>query len=156
MAFFSGEHEQTIDGKHRIAISAQLRREIDPEEDGRNFILIVGPDRHLWLYPDKYYRRLLSTLRRSPFPSREQRKLALVFGMARVVNVDKQGRLVLPEKSMQRATISDAVTLVGNDDRIEIWPTQEWERYVEDGMPSYGEMLYEAAERLNAESSEAS
>ena len=126
-----------IDGKHRIAISAQLRRGIDPEEDGRNFILIVGPDRHLWLYPDKYYRLLLSSLRRSPFPSRQQRKFALVFGMARVVNVDKQGRLVLPEKSMERATVSDAVTLVGNDDHIEIWPRDDWNQHVEENIDDY-------------------
>lgn len=137
MAFFFGEHEQTIDGKHRIAISAQLRREIKPEEDGKDFILIVGPDRHLWLYPDKYYRQLLGTLKRSPFPSREQRKFALVFGMARVVKIDKQGRLVLPEKSMQRATISDSVMLVGNFDHIEIWPRDDWDQHVENKFDDY-------------------
>jgi MraZ protein len=155
MALFVGEFEQTIDAKHRLAISAALREQIVPEEDGENFILVLGPDRHLWLYPDLYYRRLLATLKRSPLPSRQQRKIDLFFAMARILKADAQGRTVLPEKSMERATIDDRITLVGINDHIEIWPTEEWERRVEDEMPSYGEILYEAADRLNADSSEA-
>ena len=156
MALFVGEFEQTIDAKHRLAINAALREQIVPEEDGTNLILVLGPDRHLWLYPDLYYRRLLATLKRSPLPSREQRKIDLFFAMARILKADAQGRTVLPEKSMQRAVLDDRVTLVGINDHIEIWPTEEWERRVEEEMPSYGEILYEASDRLNAESSEAS
>jgi len=151
MAFFFGEFEQTIDAKRRLAISAGLRELIDPEEDGRNFILILGPDHHLWLYPDLYYRRLMATMKRSPLPSRQQRKIDLLFGMARLLKPDSQGRVVIPDKSMQRAEISDEVTLLGNNDHIEIWPAKAWNTRVEEELATYGEMLYEAAERLSAE-----
>ena len=151
MALFVGEFEQVIDAKHRLAISSALREQMVPEEDGRNFILMLGPDRHLWLYPDKYYRRLLATLKRSPLPSREHRKIDLFFAMARLLKPDTQGRVVLPEKSMTRAVIADRVTLTGNDDHIEIWPTDEWERRVEAELDSYGEMLYEGSDRLGSQ-----
>lgn len=151
MAVFVGEFETRIDAKHRLAINAALREQIDPDEDGQSFILVLGPDRHLWLYPDRYYSRLLKTLRRSPLPDRQSRKIDLFFAMARVLKPDAQGRVVLPEKSMQRAEIDSEVTLVGVDDHIELWPSGQWERHVEEALPSYGEMLYDAADRLNAD-----
>jgi MraZ protein len=150
MALFIGEFEQVIDSKHRLAISAALREQINPAEDGESFILIVGPDRHLWLYPHQYYRRLVaSTVRRSALPDRRTRKIHLLTAMAREVKPDSQGRIVLPEKSMQRGLISERVTLVGIFDHIEVWPTDEWEKHVEQALPTYGDELYEVSDSMN-------
>lgn len=147
MALFVGEFEQSIDAKkHRLAISSSLREQSDPQTDGEHFILVLGPDRHLWLYPDQYYRRLLTSIKHSPLPDRQSRKIHLLTAMARVLKTDSQGRVVLPEKSMSRAVISEDVTLVGAFDHIEIWPRDEWERHVEEALPTYGEMLYDASE----------
>jgi len=151
MALFVGEFEQSVSPtKHRLAISAALREQIDTETDGEGFILVLGPDRHLWLYPDAYYRRLLATLKQSPLPDRGSRDMHLLTALARVVKTDSQGRLVLPEKSMSRAIISEQVTLVGVFDHIEIWPREEWETHVSEALPSYGEMLYQASDRASA------
>ena len=148
MALFVGEFEQTLDSKHRLAICSALREQMVPDEDGKNFYLVLGPERHLWLYPELYYRRLVASLRRGPLPDRQTRKIDLLFAMARVVKPDSQGRIVVPERSMQRADISDRLTLVGVFDHIELWPTEQWERHVDEALPSYGEMLYEASERM--------
>ena len=152
MALLVGEFDTTIDAKHRLSVNAALREQIEPDEDGKNFILVLGPDRHLWLYPDAYYRRLLSTMKRSPLPDRRTRHIDLLFAMARVVKPDAQGRVVLPEKSMQRSNLRDSVTLVGVFDHIEIWPSKEWQQHVEQSLPNYGEMLYAAADRMNSDS----
>ena len=151
MAFFFGDYEQTIDTKRRLPITSSLRELIDCEQDGSNFILFLGPDRHLWLYPDVYYRRLVATMKRSPLPSREHRKIALYFAMARLLKCDAQGRIVLPEKSMQRAEVAKHVTLVGVNDHIEIWPTDQWEARVASELPDLGEALYDAARQLATE-----
>lgn len=155
MALFVGEFEQAIDAaKHRLAICSALREQIDPETDGENFILVLGPDLHLWLYPEAYYRRLLATMKRSPLPDRQTRRMHLLTALARVLKSDSQGRVVLPEKSMRRAIISEQVTLVGVFDHIEIWPRDEWEKHVAEALPSYGEMLYEASDRADAPDSD--
>ena len=151
MALFVGEFETTIDAKHRLAIAAEFREQIDPEQDGQGFVLSLGPDRHLRLYPDLQYRRLLAALKRSPLPSREAGKLTMFFGTARNVKMDAQGRIVLPEKSMSRAIVAEKVTLIGNDDHLEIWPTDEWEKHLEQNLGSYGDILYDAADRMNAQ-----
>jgi len=152
MASFVGEFEQSIDpAKRRLAISSALREHVDVEEDGTNFFLVLGPDRHLWLYPDRYYRRLLGSLKQSPFPSRQTRKLGLLFAMARLLKPDGQGRVVLPEKSMARAILSEDVTLVGQNDHIEIWPTDEWNARVERDLANYEDILEEASGQQGAE-----
>ena len=89
---------------------------------------------------------------RSPLPSREQRKISLYFATARLLKCDGQGRVVLPEKSMQRADIAKHVTLVGVNDHIEIWPTDQWEARVASELPDLGEALYEAARQLAIQS----
>ncbi len=156
MPFFTGEHETAIGAKRRLAISSALRDEQQPG-DGEQFYLVLGPDKHLWLYPDGYYRKLASSMKRSLLPSRQVSKMSLFFAMARLLKPDAQGRVVLPEKSLRRAGVEkvDNVTLVGKGDHIELWPTSEWEQHVEESMISYEEMLYEAAEKLDADSNPA-
>jgi MraZ protein len=145
---FVGEFEQSIDSKHRLSIPSALRDGADVDEEGQNFYLVLGTDGHLWLYPDKYYVRLLSKMRRSKLPVKQSRGIAMLFAFARVVKPDAQGRVVLPDASLKRAACCDEVTLVGQGDHIEIWPTEEWRKLTEEAMPSYGEMLLEAADRL--------
>ena len=151
MPLFIGEFDQSIDDKNRLSISAALRELINTDEDGSNFILTIGPDGHLWLYPDKYYKKLISSMKRSALPTREQQKINLWFAVARMLKPDAQGRVVIPEKSMLRANLlgSDRkVTLFGSNDHIEIWPTDEYEQRLAEELPTLGDTLYEAAERL--------
>ena len=150
MALFVGEFDLVIDGKHRLAVPAALRDQIVPAEDGEGFYLVLGPDRHLWLYPDQYYRRLLASFQRSPLPSRKAQRMDLLFALARTVKPDAQGRVVLPDKSMQRAKIADKVTLVGKGDHVELWPTEEWEEYVAGALPRYGEDILDAGDAMEA------
>lgn len=152
MPFYTGEHETQIAAKRRLAINSSLREEQGPE-DGEQYYLVLGPDKHLWLYPDGYYRKLASSMRRSLLPNRQISKVSLFFAMARLLKPDSQGRVVLPEKSLQRAGMDAVkdVTLVGKGDHIELWPTDEWNTFVEEMMLSYEDMLYEAAEIMDAD-----
>ncbi|HPS53363.1 MAG TPA: hypothetical protein PLK08_07415 [Phycisphaerae bacterium] len=151
MPFYTGEHETSIAAKRRMAISSALREEQTPD-DGSQYYLVLGPDKHLWLYPDAYYRKLASHMKRSLLPSRQAVNMSMFFAMARLLKPDSQGRVVLPEKSLERARLTDVedVTLVGKGDHVELWPRHEWEKFVEASMDSYGEMLYEAADLFEA------
>jgi len=154
MALFVGEFDQVLDEKRRLAVPAALREQIDPQTDGEGFFLVLGADRHLWLYPDGYYRQLMSSLKRSPLPTRSGRKMSLLFAMARQLKPDKQGRVVLPDKSLQRADVDTEVTLVGHDDHIEIWPRRQWEAFIAEHLPTYGETLLEMGDTLSSEGPE--
>lgn len=148
MALFVGEFDQTIDEKRRLAISSALREGIDPETDGQEFYLVLGTGRHLWLYPDRYYERLARTMKSSLLPSHGGPRLELYFAMARRLKPDAQGRVVLPDKSVQRAVIDHEVVLLGQKDHIEIWPKREWESFMDEHLPTYAEALLAAGDAL--------
>jgi len=146
--YFVGEFDQKIDDKNRLSVSSALRDLMSSETDGTNFFLVLGKDGHLWLYPDRYFMKLMSRMKRSSLPSGEREKVDLWFASARQVKPDSQGRVVLPEKSMQRATIDREVTLVGNRDHIEIWPTAEHEARMAGDWNGLVDMLDAAADDL--------
>lgn len=150
MAGFFGEFPTRIDSKRRLAIASDLRAGIDPKVDGAGLMLVLGPDLHLWIYPDLAYRKLLEQLKPSPLPTPESEELRVWFATARVVRPDSQGRIVIPEVTMQRARTASEVTLVGAMDHVEVWPTQEWQEHLAGQMPHYKQTIYAAGQKLAA------
>ena len=132
-----GEFDQKIDSKNRVAIPQPLREHCTSTEEGENFYIVLGTKRHLWLYPELYYRRLQAnrTYSAMPDPAREQE--TYYHGLSRLVKPDSQGRICLPDKSRERAAVTSEVTLVGGGDHIEVWPKQEWDEAVNGVMPRY-------------------
>lgn len=150
MALFVGHSEAKIDGKHRLPVGSAFREQMEPEADGKDFIMILGPNKRLRLYPDRYFRRMLKKLKRSPLPTRDQAKLTLFFALARDLKPDAQGRVVIPQVLMDKANLDGEVTLIGNGDHIELWRRDDWSRLVEEGMDEYDENVFSMAERMMA------
>jgi MraZ protein len=150
MPSFFGEFEQTIDGKHRMSLPMALRDQITPETDGVAFVVMLGSDGHLWIYPNLVFKRLQEALQDGPLPDLESEHMLLLSALAREMSADKQGRVVLPEKSLQRAGLkeNDSVTLVGARDHIQVWPTADWEAFMAKNLPQYGTRVNEAAKKL--------
>ncbi len=112
MPYFVGGYPQKIDEKNRLAICSALRELMNPETDGSNFFLVLGKDSRLWLYPESYFKRLISKMKRSSKPAAERDALDAWFASARLVKPDSQGRVVLPEPILSQANVPSDVTLV--------------------------------------------
>jgi len=65
----------------------------------------------------------------------------LGFALASKVELDRQGRLLLSEKVRKRARLGSALTLVGVRDHIELWNTDNWEKYLSDNFPQYQQQM---------------
>lgn len=129
----SNEYELTIDDKSRLLIPSDVRKEVDPVDHGEAFFLITGVNRKLWFYPEKYYEQLVArttTLEMIPNPD----QLAydqLTFAMASRVAWDKQGRLLIPERTLRRSGLGKEVTLIGVGNHLELWNRAEWDEHRE-------------------------
>ena len=126
-----GEYELTIDDKNRLLVPAEIRRAI-PAEFGEAFFVIImqsGAKRVPWLYPERYYEELISTFPADATPGEESLALdQLLFAMASKLPWDKQGRVLIPEKTLKRGSITGRdVTLIGARDHLELWPREDWE-----------------------------
>ena len=58
MLKLTGEYQHVVDGKSRVLISNKLRSQIDVDEHGCNFYLVLGANGILCLYPEKYFERI--------------------------------------------------------------------------------------------------
>lgn len=125
---FYGEYSLTVDDKGRLLIPAEVRKEMDTDRDGEAFFLIVGVNQRPWLYPEKGYHELVSSLSSELVPGEDMLAFdRMNFSMTAKVQWDKQGRVVLPDKTIRRTNLGRDVTMIGVRDHLELWNSDEWE-----------------------------
>ena len=145
MLLLTGEYEHIVDGKSRVLISNKLRSQIDADEHGSNFYLVLGANGILCLYPEKYFEQIaLAVAPGATAPDEAVAFERISFALASKVELDKQGRLLLNEKLRKRAGLKDRVTLVGVRDHIELWNSESWEQYLADHMGQYQKQMTQA------------
>jgi MraZ protein len=134
----TGEYEHTLDEKNRLFVSNKLRGQIDVKEYGYDFYLTMGPNGVLCLYPEKYFQQMaLTGTPATAAPDEAVSFERMVFALAGRVELDRQGRLLIPEKLKKRANLCNTLTLVGIRDHIEIWNTEDWEQYMNENLGQY-------------------
>jgi MraZ protein len=149
MLLLTGEYEGTVDEKGRVFISNKLRSQIDCDEHGNNFYLTLGANGILCLYPEKYFQQL--ALAESPgtvAPDEAVTFERMSFALASKVELDRQGRLLINEKIRKRANLQDNLTLVGIRDHIELWNTEDWNKYVSDNFRQFQQQTMQARQAI--------
>ena len=149
MLMLTGEYEHALDGKGRLFISNKLRSQIDVEEHGSSFYLVLGTNGILCLYPEKYFQQIaLADAPRKAAPDEAVAFERLSFALASKVELDRQGRLLLGERLRKRAKLKNSLTLAGIRDHIEIWNTDDWEKYLSDNLSQYQQQMAQARQAV--------
>lgn len=130
MRIFTGQYERTIDAKNRIQLPSQLRSAVDPDRDGAGLYVTLGEQRGtLAIYTERGFEELAARIETEYMSGPESRRFELQFyGLASHVEMDKQGRLVLPDRLRKKAKLGEDVFLVGQKQRIEVWNRDELEQ----------------------------
>ena len=145
MLLLTGEYQHVIDGKSRVLISNKLRSQIDVDEHGSNFYLILGTNGILCLYPEKYFERIVLAIEPgTTAPNEAVMFERMSFAMASKIELDGQGRLLLNDRLRSKAGLKDNITLVGVRDHIELWNSEQWEQYLNDHMAQYQKQMAQA------------
>lgn len=145
MLLLTGEYEGTLDDKGRVFVSNKLRSQIDCDEHGSSFYLTLGVNGVLCLYPEKYFQQI--ALAESPGTVAPDEAVVferMSFALASKVELDRQGRLLLSEKIRRRANLAANLTLVGVRDHVELWNTENWEKYLADNLQQYQSQMMSA------------
>lgn len=123
---FTGTFEHRIDAKQRLAIPAEIRDGIRPERDGDCFYAVIE-DRTLCIYTRTGFERRAEALENSPLPPAEVLEYErLFFSSARRVEMDKQGRVRLPELLLNDVGLESDVVLLGVKDHLELHNREQW------------------------------
>ena len=144
MASFLGTDHYAIDHKGRIAIPASLRRGEGRKKPITAFVLALGLDGCLALYPPEEWARVEERLRRIPMGTRNGRAFQRAFLHHAVkVSVDAQGRITIPPALMGRAGLGKEAVLHGQISKIEIWNPQRLEAELESAQQNLEELAAE-------------
>jgi MraZ protein len=122
---FIGEYNHTIDDKGRLAIPVKFRGDL-----AHGAVVTRGLDASLFLFPKEEWGKLAEKLANLPLGKSDSRAFArLMLAGAMDVELDKQGRFILPEYLRQYAGISKAVVVAGLYNRLELWDAEKWAAY---------------------------
>jgi len=122
---FIGEYQYTIDQKGRLQIPAKFRMELK-----KGAVVTRGLDNCLFLYAIDEWEKLAQKLSKLPISQKNTRAFSrLMLAGAMDVEMDKQGRVVLPDYLRKFAGLKKKVIVAGLYSRLEIWDVQKWEMY---------------------------
>jgi MraZ protein len=120
---FLGRFQHSVDNKGRVAVPARFRDRLSGE-----LIITRGNDRCLYLFTQEAWEPLAAKLNALPTGDADARNLRrAVFSAAEPVEMDKQGRIMIPGHLLQYAGITGNVAIIGLGTYIEIWDQQAWE-----------------------------
>lgn len=130
---FLGEYQHSLDAKGRIIVPSRFREGL-----GERFIATKGLDNCLFLYPMEEWKTIEEKLRTLPFTRADVRSFArFFFSGAAELEIDKQGRILLPPNLRDYAGIEKELFIIGVGSRVEIWSGEKWAEYNRTAESSY-------------------
>lgn len=124
---FVGEYLHNVDTKGRVAIPARFRVKIE-----RGAVLTRGMDSCLTVYPMETWERKAQALDNIADPRKRHAVERQFFAAAFEVELDAQGRIVIPPKLRKYAGLNGEAVIVGARDRFEIWSGERWQSYLDE------------------------
>ncbi len=124
---FIGEYTHSIDAKKRLALPSKVRGEL-----GDRIVVTRGLDQCLFVYPMKTWEGIAEKLGSMPVGESGTRSFVrLLLSGAADVEVDSQGRVLIPEYLKVYAGLGKDVIVAGLWNRLEIWDASKWTAYKE-------------------------
>ncbi|MEW5921839.1 MAG: division/cell wall cluster transcriptional repressor MraZ [Bacillota bacterium] len=131
-----GEYLHIMDEKGRVNIPSRLREEL-----GDNFVVTRGLDNCLFIYPSNEWTALEKKLKSLSSSRAEARAfLRLFFSGAAEVELDRQGRALIPPPLREHASLQKEVIFIGVSNRAELWSKDKWEEYSREAGKSFEEV----------------
>lgn len=130
---FMGEYQHSLDEKGRIIVPAKFRDVL-----GDRCVVTRGLDQCLFLYPESEWRNVEEKLKKLPLTQRDARAFTrFFFSGATDVELDRQGRIMLPASLRSYAKLVKDVVVIGVSTRVELWAKEIWDEYLKDAESSF-------------------
>ncbi|HBE77615.1 MAG TPA: cell division/cell wall cluster transcriptional repressor MraZ [Firmicutes bacterium] len=131
-----GEYQHSLDEKGRLIIPAKFREDL-----GENFVITRGLDNCLFAYPLSQWKTIEEKVKELPTSQAETRAFVRMFFSGAVeAELDKQGRIVIPQQLREHARIDRDAFVIGVSTKVEIWAKEVWSNYSDRAEQSYEEI----------------
>lgn len=121
-----GTFEPNLIGKNRLGLPAKLRKEIK----GDRVVLAIGFEDCILGFEEEKWQEATAADLAKPLSDPQGRDLRRkMFSQAEVVELDSQGRIVVPETLVSGEVFKGGIIVIGAGDHFEIWNKGKWEEY---------------------------
>lgn len=133
---FMGEYQHNIDTKGRMIVPAKFRDDL-----GERFIVTRGLDTCLFVYPMDEWKILEQKLKKLPLTKKDARAFTRFFFSGAIeCEVDKQGRINIPQPLRTYASLDKECVVIGVSNRLEVWQADLWNAYMVESEESFAEI----------------
>ncbi len=123
---FRGRFEYALDDKGRIKIPSKFK-DILYKKSLKTLVLTIFDD-CIYAYPQDVWEELEKKAVNLPLTNKSARRFKrMFFASAQDVNIDSQGRILIPPVLRNDSAIAKDVVILGNLDHIELWSKDSWE-----------------------------
>ena len=136
----TGQYHHSIDAKGRLFIPARLREEL-----GETFYVSIGMGHCLAVHSEESWQSVTERLESMPY-SKTRDAMRMLYANAAKCEPDAQGRILLPAKLRDFASLGKNVVVIGVSRRAEIWDEDTWNAMESESLSS--EAMMEAMEEL--------
>lgn len=120
-----GEYIHTLDEKNRMSLPVKFRKEM-----GKSVVVAPGLDNCLSLFTVKEWQKISNKLSEASMLASDNRSFSrFMFGQALIIDVDSNGRILIPENLKNRSGLQNKVVVIGVENRVEIWNETAWNDY---------------------------
>jgi MraZ protein len=144
----SGEFNVLLDEKFRITLPVQLRKEMDVT----SVKVTKGNDNCLWLYTLEKWKELFEDTFKditNPFSKKNRRALRKYIAPSQTLEIDKAGRILIPDNLRTYAGVLKDCVVVGLMDYVEIWDADRYRAYCDEDNEDNANEFDEASEELS-------
>lgn len=133
---FIGEYQHNLDSKGRLTMPAKFRQSL-----GYDFVITRGLDGCLFGFPRERFQQIQEKLSKLPLTKKDARAFSRFFlSAATEVEIDKQGRINIPNNLIEFAKIDKECRVIGVSDRIEIWSSEKWDQFAAEAEENFEEI----------------
>lgn len=120
-----GEHLHTLDTKKRLSLPSKFRKEL-----GNKVVVTHGLDHCLFIYSVSEWKKFSAKLSELSMGQGDSRSFTrFILGSAVEADVDKAGRILVPDFLKTFAKLKQKVVVVGIGNRVELWNETTWRQY---------------------------
>jgi MraZ protein len=126
--FFVGEYRVTFSGQGRIIIPKKIREALGTS---KTFTLTKGFDSCLSGFRNADWEKAANELlNQSTLENRKEETKRHLFSSSAIMEIDVQGRFVIPKNLLDYAQLTASATIIGAGDHFEIWQPKKWDEYI--------------------------
>lgn len=122
---FTGISILTLDDKNRFFLPQKFRIK------EKKYVFTFGVDPCIVIYPYSGWKSVVKKIDTLSIKNKTYQRVFLraFFSEAEIVDMDTQGRILIPQKFIKKYRLSTEIVLVGNRNKIELWAKNVWTKY---------------------------